>query len=84
MPKFLGHYRIQPRIRRKLDGLVVLEPRQLFDHATRRWLEHHPDVVLRRKCQGSGKNIAHLFGTSVRGESSRTLTSARPSTLQGM
>ena len=62
MPKFLGHYGIQPGIRHKFDDLVVLECRQLFDHAARRWLEHHLDEVLCAKCQGSDKRIlcAHL------------------------
>ena len=54
MPKFLGYYRIQPGIRCKFDNLVVLECRQLFDHAARWWLEYDPDEVLRIKRRGLG------------------------------
>jgi len=84
MPKFLGHYGIQPRIRCKFGDFVVLERRQLFDYAARRWLEHHPDEVLHGKFQGSGERTAHLLGTSVWRENPRTLTSADPSTFQEM
>lgn len=75
MSKFLSHYGIQPRIRRKSDNFVVLERRQLFDHAARRWLEHNPDKVLRTRCRGLGR------GPTVR-VSHCTLTSASPSSFQ--
>ena len=52
MPKFFGHYGI-PRIRSEFDNFVMLKRGQLFDHATRRWLEYDPDEVLCGKCQGS-------------------------------
>jgi hypothetical protein len=52
VPKLLGHYGIHPRIRRKFDNLVVLEPRQLFDYAARWRLERDPDEVLHVRHQG--------------------------------
>lgn len=57
MPKFLGHYGVQPRIRCKLDDFVVLEGRQLFDHATGRRLKNDSEGILGVECQGSDKSL---------------------------
>lgn len=76
MPKLLNYYGFQPRIRYKLDDLVVLEGRQLFDHATRQRLENYADEILGVEYQRSEKKRLE--------RQDLTLTSADPSTFQEM
>ena len=62
MSEFFSHYGIQPGVGRKFDNFIVLERRQLLNHAARRWPEDDPDEILRAR-----KTPRIRFGTEYTG-----------------
>lgn len=77
MLKFLGYYGIQPRIRRELDDLIVLEGREFPDNATRQGLKNYADKILGVEFHGSDKRPFERLD-----EGHFTLTSADSLTSQ--